>query len=177
MLLKLGKFQAEVADRQAIGDCISLYARGVDRADAELLTEVFWEDAKIRGELFSGGPAQFVAFSVSAGAKNWDRMMHILSNTIIRINGDRAAAESYFYGYHVGHAGSPFDLIISGRYLDRFDKRGDEWRISEKTIIFEWQREFPGSGGGKPGPMGSKVGLKGEPAPHDPSYSLFRSID
>jgi hypothetical protein len=177
MILKLSRFQAEVADRQAISDCMALYTRGMDRADPALLTEVFWDDAHIHGELYSGGPAQFIAFSVPAGMKNWDRMMHVLTNSVIRIDGNRAVAESYFHGYHVGHAGATSgDLIISGRYLDRFEKRDDEWRISEKTIIFEWYREYPDSGGGKPGPMGSQVKLKGEPAPNDRSYALFRSI-
>ena len=181
MIEKVSKFRAEAADRQAIADCMYLYSRGMDRADADLLREVFWPDATINGELFSGGPAEFIGFSVSAGLKNWDRMMHLITNSVIRIDGDRAAAESCFYGYHVGHGDGRSeaptgDLIICGRYLDRFAKRDDEWRISEKTILFDWYREYPDAGGAKPGPMGTKVTLKGEPAPNDRSYALFRSI-
>lgn len=177
MINQISKYQAELADRQAITDCIHLYARGMDRADAELLQEVFWEDAQITGELYSGGVEKFISFSVPAGLENWDRMMHMISNTIIRINGDRAASESYFYGYHVGHGGSSTgDLIIAGRYLDRFEQRRGEWRHSEKTIMFDWYREYPDSGGDKPGPMGTQVRLKGEPAPDDRSYALFRSL-
>jgi hypothetical protein len=182
MIEKLSTFRAEAADRQAIMDCMYLYSRGVDRGDATLLAEVFWEDARINGELFSGPPSEFIGFSVPAGLKNWDRMMHLITNSIIRINGDRAAAESCFYGCHIGHGdGRPDvpsgDLIISGRYLDRFEKRNDEWRISEKTILFEWYREYDDAGGVKPGPMGTTVTMKGEPAPNDRSYALFRSIE
>lgn len=177
MIEKLSTFVAQVADRQAITDCMNLYARGVDRGDAALLGEVFWDDARIVGELYSGGPAEFIAFSVPSGLKNWDRMMHMITNSIIRIDGDRAAAESSFYGMHIGHADAPSgDLIISGRYLDRFEKRGDEWRFIEKTILFEWYREYPDAGGGKSGPMGTRVTLKGEPAPNDRSYALFGSV-
>lgn len=177
MIGRMSRFQAELADRQAIADCMNLYARGMDRGDADLLGELFWDDAKIIGELYSGGPSEFIAFSVPAGIKNWDRMMHMITNSVIRIEGDRAVAESCFYGYHVGHAGaSSGDLIIAGRYLDRFECRQDEWRFSEKTIVFEWYREYPDAGGGKPGPMGSKVKLKGEAAPNDLSYALFASL-
>jgi hypothetical protein len=181
MIEKLSRFRAEAADRQAITDCMNLYARGVDRGDAALLSEVFWDDARIVGELFSGSPADFVAFSVPAGLANWDRMMHMITNSVIRIDGDRAVAESCFYGCHIGHgdgrSGVPGgDLVISGRYLDRFEKRDDEWRFSEKTILFEWYREYEDAGGAKPGPMGTKVTLKGEPAPGDRSYALFGSI-
>src|SRR5262245_11969739 len=120
MIGKLSKFQAEVADRQAITDCLYLYGRGIDRSDAELRAGVFWPDAQIIGELYSGGAAEFIAFSVPAGLENFDRMTHLITNSVIRINGDRAVAESCFYGYHVGHAGAPSgDLIICGRYLDR----------------------------------------------------------
>lgn len=178
MIGKLSRFKAEVADRQAISDCIFLYSRGIDRGDAALLSEVFWEDAKIIGEFYSGGVAPFIAFSVENGLKNWDRMMHIITNSIIRIDDARAVAESYFYGYHVGHAGaSSGDLIISGRYLDGFERRNDEWRMIEKTILFEWYREYPDNGGDKPGPMGTRVTMKGEPAPNDRSYAMFRSIE
>ena len=178
MIKTIDEFQTEVADRQAITDCINLYARGMDRADAGLLNEVFWEDAQIHGELYSGGVTPFIEFSVPAGLENWDRMMHIISNTIIRIAGDRAVSESYFYGYHVGHAGaSSGDLIIAGRYLDRFERRDRTWKFSEKTIMFDWYREYPDNGGDKPGPMGTKVTLKGEPAPDDRSYALFSSLE
>jgi hypothetical protein len=177
MIGKLSRFKAEAADRQAITDCMYLYSRGIDRGDAGLLREVFWSDAKIVGEFYSGEVGPFIQFSVEHGLKNWDRMMHIISNSIIRIEGDRAVAESYFYGYHVGKAGATSgDLIISGRYLDRFERRDDEWRIGEKTILFEWYREYPDNGGDKPGPMNTRVTLKGEPAPNDRSYALFQSL-
>lgn len=177
MIGKLSAFQAEAADRQAIADCMHLYARGMDRADAALLQDVFWEDAKITGELYSGAVGPFIEFSVAGGLKNWDRMMHYVTNSIIRIAGARAAAESYFYGYHVGKADAASgDLIIAGRYLDRFERRGDAWRMAEKTILFEWYREYPDAGGGKPGPMGTKVTLKGETGAGDRSYALFRAL-
>jgi hypothetical protein len=177
MIGKLATFQAEVADRQAITDCMYLYSRGIDRADTALLNQVFWPDAQVHGELYSGGVADFIGFSVAGGLANWDRMMHIISNSVIRIAGAAAVAESYFYGCHVGRAGAASgDLIISGRYLDRFERRDDEWRMSEKTILFEWYREYADNGGDKAGPMGTKVTLKGEPAPHDRSYALFGSL-
>jgi len=177
MIRKLSAFRAEIADRQAIADCIFLYARGIDRADSGLLAEVFWDDATIHGELYSGGVADFVRFSVEGGLTNWDRMMHIISNNVIRIDGAQAAAESYFYGYHVGKSGADSgDLIISGRYLDRFECRQDTWRIVEKTIVFEWYREYVDNGGDKAGPMGTPITLKGEPAPNDRSYALFRTV-
>ena len=181
MIQKLSTFMAEAADRQAITDCMYLYSRGMDRADAGLLNEVFWEVAQIHSEFSSGGAAAFIGFSVPAGVKNWDRMTHLITNSVIRIDGERAAAESCFYGYHVGHGDGRSevpsgDLIICGRYLDRFEKRNDEWRFIEKTILFDWYREYPDAGGGKPGPMGATVTLKGEPAPNDRSYALFRTV-
>ena len=33
-----------------------------------------------------------------------------------------------------------FDLLLGGRYLDRLEKRHDEWRISRRTLV----RAFPG---------------------------------
>ena len=34
---------------------------------------------------------------------------------------------------------------MAGRYLDRFEKRGDEWRIAARTVVYDWleERERP----------------------------------
>lgn len=177
MITKLSTFRAQQADRDAITDCLHLYTRGIDRCDGELLRCAFWDDAHIRGDLFEGDRAGFIQYSTVDGKGFFAQMMHMVGNIIIRIDGAQAALEACFYGYHAAPAEADYgDLVIGGRYLDRFELRYDEWRILEKTIMFDWHRQYPDAAGTGNGPMGSTVKLRGERGPGDLSYALFEAF-
>lgn len=36
----------------------------------------------------------------------------------------------------------PRDLVIGGRYLDSLQKRSGEWRITRRTMLYDWQQDF-----------------------------------
>ncbi len=174
MISTVDTFRAEQADRAAITDCLHLYTRGVDRCDAALLQEVFWADAKITGSLYSGDVAGFIQYSTGDGRDFFRQMMHMVGNIIIRVHDRQAAVEACFYGYHAAPGDAGYgDLVIGGRYLDVFELRDDEWRILEKTIMFDWHRPYPDAVGSESGPMGSTIRLRGERGPGDRSYLLF----
>lgn len=174
MINKLETFRAQQADRDAITDCLHLYTRAVDRCDSALLSEVFWDNAQIYGSLYSGGRDEFVTYSTEEGKSFFDSMTHMVSNIVTRIEGGQAAVEAYFYGYHAAPAAATYgDLIIAGRYLDIFELRNDEWRILEKTILFDWFREYPDSVDWEKGPMGSPATITGSRNKDDRSYALF----
>jgi hypothetical protein len=50
------RFIAELADREAIRDCLYRYCRGIDRCDAGLLQSAFWPDA-LDSHAMPGKPA------------------------------------------------------------------------------------------------------------------------
>ncbi len=177
MITRLSVFREQQADRDAIADCLYLYTRAVDRCDAQLLRSVFWDDATITGSLYSGGPDDFVAYSTDEGKGFFDNMTHMVSNITSRIEGAQAAVEAYFYGYHAAPASAGYgDLVIAGRYLDIFALRDDEWRILEKTIVFDWFREYPDSVDWDKGPMGSPATITGTRDGTDRSYALFERL-
>ena len=45
MTLPVAQLVAELADREAIRDCLYRYCRGVDRCDEQMLRSAYWEDA------------------------------------------------------------------------------------------------------------------------------------
>lgn len=174
MITKLSKFRAEQADRDAIADCLYLYTRAVDRCDGPLLRGVFWADARVAGSLYSGDVPGFVKYSTVDGKDFFQQMMHMVGNIITRIKGSQAAVEACFYGYHAAPAAAQYgDLVVGGRYLDVFERRDDEWRILEKTILFDWFRAYPDGLDWEQGPMGSPASIRGERGPGDRSYTLF----
>jgi hypothetical protein len=175
---KVKTFESELADREAIRHCLNRYSRGVDRLDEELLQSVYWPGAIDDHIIFTGTGQDFIPFVIKAlGAM--DQTMHMLGNMLIDMDGKSAAtAETYFQAFHrvPGESGVAADLIVGGRYVDRFEKRDDEWRISARTVIIDWFRQYADSGDWSAKPLGLDIepGLR---KPDDRSYALMKRVN
>jgi len=165
----VSQFRNELADREAIRDCLYRYSRGVDRCDEEMLRSVYWEDAFDDHVLFAGTREELIAWVIPA-LRAMQQSMHTIGNVLIRIHGDTADVESYYHGYHRIHDGTKLlDSIQSGRYLDHFARRNDEWRILRRHVIVDWFRDQDPADWEK-GPLGRKIPLGGR-HPADISYA------
>lgn len=138
--------QRWIVDRQAIHDLLCRYSRALDRLDIELLRSSFWPDARVDlgPGLYQGEASQLFEFAMQfQGAMKVTR--HELSNMVIESRGtDRAFAETYVYAFHVlERDGKAEDLVVYGRYLDSFERRHGEWRISARTELIDWAHERP----------------------------------
>jgi hypothetical protein len=171
MTITVSQLQSELADREAIRDCLFRYARGVDRLDADLLRTAYWPDAFDNHLMFKGNVEEFIAWGFPL-MRAMDRNQHIIGNILIRLDGATAAVESYFYGIQRGKvAGVMRDTVASGRYLDRFERRQGEWRIKERIVITDWFREYPDSADWSAGPFGMADAPTGALHPEDASYT------
>lgn len=173
MTITVSQIRDELADREAIKDCLYRYSRGMDRCDEEMLRSAFWEDAIDEHLTFKGTREELIAWSLPI-RRSMDQVMHLIGNILIRTDGAKADVESYFYAFHRIPLpnGKPRDTIASGRYLDKFERRGDEWRITQRRLIIDWFRDYPDSGDWEVGPLGMKVPPGGR-RPDDPSYSFL----
>ena len=128
----------ELYDREAIRDCLFRYCRGIDRGDEAALRGSYWPDATDRHGAYSGPVEGF--FAAAAKVFQTDaRNVHQVSNILITfLSPGRAAVESYFNALQRG-SGTQFHL--AGRYCDLFEKRGTEWRVAERTVVYDWVDE------------------------------------
>ena len=175
MTTSVTKILEELADREAIRECLYRYARGVDRLDADMIRSAYWPDAIDTHLEFKGTVDQFIdwAFPIM---QTMDQTMHMIGNVLITIRGAEADVESYFYGYHrITLEGVKQDVIGAGRYVDRFQRRGDEWRVAERLVLTDWFRHYPDSADWSQGLLGQRVDLGGR-KPDDPSYHLLKLI-
>ena len=164
---------AELADREAIRECLCRYARGVDRLDADMLRSAYWPDAVDQHLAFKGNAEEFIAWSFPIMG-TMDQTMHMIGNVLMTIRGAIADVESYFYGYHrIATPEGRKDVIGAGRYLDKLEKRGDEWRIKERLVLTDWFREYPDSADWEAGMMGmvGETMPMGRRKPEDPGYT------
>ncbi|MFN2536896.1 MAG: nuclear transport factor 2 family protein [Mycobacteriales bacterium] len=118
-------------DRTAILDCIARHARGCDRHDEELLASAYHEDGlDEHGGTKNLGPA-YAAFINASHAATSQQHTHNISTHTCDIDGDVAHAESYVLVALLATDGGNA-TVMSGRYIDRLEKRDGQWRIAAR---------------------------------------------
>lgn len=129
-------------DREKIRNCIINLARGEDRRNAEQITASYWRDSTTDYGVFKGSFDEYLAWVVP-GSPAIPCTQHILGQTFIDLNGEVALAETHVTSYHRVNMGSEErDTVIGGRYLDRLEKRGGEWRIAQRTMLYDWFQDW-----------------------------------
>lgn len=139
---------AFLKDRRDIFDAEKRYTRGADRHDKELVRSAFWPDATIS----YGTPMGLEEFV------DWQERMlsgyaahqHHVTGQTVDFDGDTAHVESYVIYFlvprdrTVDEAGdatpgrgleSEKTYLGSGRYLERWERRGGEWRILVREYV------------------------------------------
>lgn len=126
-------------DKQALYELVIRYCRAVDRADAELFLTCYHADAHDDHGRFKGRPADFLAHLKlgTMDPKNGP-VQHSISNAVFSIEGDVAYGECYFQTRSITPEGQ--STASFGRYVDRFERRNGEWRITLRRCILEYAR-------------------------------------
>jgi hypothetical protein len=115
-------------DRTAILDCIAHHARGCDRHDVDLITAAYHPDG-MDEHGFAINPGQdYGAWANETHAETSTVHTHNITTHSCEIDGDVAHAESYAIVVLIGIDGTSAQFI-TGRYLDRLERRDGQWRI------------------------------------------------
>lgn len=152
-------------DRQAIYDCSVRYSRGLDRMDAALFRSAFWEDAVLCNGPVNGPIDDFLAWWWPSQCER-EAVQHSISNQYVEFEGsDVAHVETYFIASVKKYGSASVDLLTA-RYVDRFEKRADRWRIASRLLLSDWVAEVTSSAGSLGGAR-----HRGYRGPADPSYT------
>lgn len=128
-----------VLDRQAITDQIYRYCRAMDRIDHELGYSIWHEDgtADYGKAVYVGSGRGFVD-QVCAQHAQMLVHSHQVSNVIIELDGDHAASEAYVTArLRMERGGKLLQIVVSGRYLDRWSRRGGRWAIDHRQSVID----------------------------------------
>jgi hypothetical protein len=135
-------------DRKDIFDVSKRYTRGADRHDKELVASAFWPEATIS----FGTPMsrdEYVEWEDGVLSGYAAHQHHVTGQTI-EIDGDTAHVESYLVyflvprdrgadGAGAATVGRPLTSektrMGSGRYVERWVRRGGEWRILVREYV------------------------------------------
>ena len=128
--------------REAIRACLARLARGEDRRDAALISASLWPESHTDYGVYAADFAGYLAWVVP-GAEAITNTQHVLGQSYIDRDGDSARAETQVISYHRVNMGTEErDTCIGGRYLDRLERRDGEWRIVERTMLYDWYQDW-----------------------------------
>ena len=163
-------------DREAIRECLYRYCRGIDRADESALRSAYWQDATDCHGAWNGSATGFIDQALPR-LRTGGRRVHQISNISIDLHDDVAAVESYFLALQAPGGTTGQQTLLCGRYVDRFERRGDEWRIAARTVVYDWieERQRPELSLGDEALFGARKPV-GCAAPGDAVYALLREV-
>ena len=133
----------DLLDRQAIWQVLLRYSRGIDRCDRALLASCYYPDAIDDHGVFVGARDAFIDWAIPYHEQSFTAHHHGLSNHSCEIDGDVAHGETYYHFLGTTRQG-PYSLAM-GRYVDRFERRGGEWRIAARVCVTEMVADLPPS--------------------------------
>jgi 3-phenylpropionate/cinnamic acid dioxygenase small subunit len=100
-------------------------------------------------------------------------MQHNITTVNFVIDGNLAEGEIYNIATHTFKAADrDVDVVVGGRYLDKYEKRGDAWKIIERTIVTDWAYTNDPSSVDLSHPV-TRGTRKGSPGLDDPSHQFF----
>jgi hypothetical protein len=135
-LRQLRETTAELADRQAIRDCIMRQTRGVDRHDADLMTGAYHPDGVARFGPATVPAAEYGEWSNEVHGDRFGLHVHHLTTHNCELEGDVAHCETYVIGTFLSPDQQRASMV-SGRYFDRLERRDGEWKIVVRRTVVD----------------------------------------
>ena len=132
-------------DKQAIHEALMRYCRGVDRLDSDLVNSAFHPDAIDQHGVFQY-TGTTVGPEIVARLAPLRASLHLIGNELMQLRGESADVESYFAMWLVSDDG-PDEVVRHGfgRYVDHFERRHGDWRISHRIVLVEWANTWKGA--------------------------------
>lgn len=129
-----------MTDERQILNLLNRYMELVDGAEKEQVAELF-RHATVRAQA-GGQEIVMEGYDAFLASKDGEivyddgtlKTKHLLTNTILDINGALAYARSYFTVLQATD-GLPLQPIICGRYHDTLEKVEGAWRFKERTFF------------------------------------------
>jgi len=127
----------QLSDIECIRNAAQRYSRGLDRLDENLMKSAYWPDATDDHGTFVGNAMEFVEMCMAAHLR-WRSTNHCILNHHIDLWSDGVQATGELH--NITHLFQKDQNVLDtwhGRYLDRYEKRDNEWRIIERVCVHE----------------------------------------
>lgn len=134
----------EMIDHHQIRKVLAEYCNACDRCDqirmAAVYAEDSWDDHGPRG-----GKGSDFAKVITDEMIHVDSLSHLLGQSTIKVDADRAGAETYFLAVMRvdSFEGEPVIHQLGGRFVDELVREDHEWKISRRVALRDWSITLP----------------------------------
>lgn len=135
----------EMLDHHEIRKVLDLYCHGCDRLDDVQVAGVYsadsWDD---HGYIKAPG-AEFAKAAIASLAEISTSCSHLLGQSLIKVTGDEAGAETYFLAVTTSLeiTGDQSLNLMGGRFVDRLRREDEDWKIVRRTCVRDWSATYP----------------------------------
>ena len=167
----------EMLDEFHLRKLVHGYCRAVDRGDDAQLRSLYHHDADDDHGGFSTGSADDFFGALTAARPYLRSMQHNVTTVNFAIDGNRAEGEVYTIATHTFVVGDrDVDVVVGGRYLDRYEKRDGTWKFTERKIVTDWAHVNDPSSVDMSHPITIDT-PRGAPDASDPSHQFFSLLN
>lgn len=135
----------ELLDHFDIRNLLATYCHGCDRGDEVQMASTYCEDSWDDHGARKMPGRQFAFESIEESLATTHGVSHQLGQSLIRVAGDDAGAETYFIATvrYPGADGVESINHIAGRYVDTFCRENGQWRIRQRICVRDWSITHP----------------------------------
>ncbi|NKF21026.1 nuclear transport factor 2 family protein [Solimonas marina] len=163
-------------DKQAIHELVMAYCNAADRHDFDKMRTLYHDDAIDEHGQFAKGPAKEFLDRLPQIQTPMAVLHHNVTTVNLKLDGDLAEGEIYLIAMHQVKSGTQhYDVLIGGRYFDKYEKRDGVWKFSHRAIVADWAYSADPSRIDLDHPFLAGAHI-GRPGPEDPSYGFFRLL-
>lgn len=139
-----GRLQA-MLDHYEITRTLSEYCRSCDRCDEERMVDVYREDSWDDHGVYRARGPEFARLMTAEVLKQTDSMFHLLGQSMIKVDGDEAGAETYFLAVSVSTREDGVQMCnqLGGRFVDRLRREAERWLIENRVVMRDWAISLP----------------------------------
>jgi uncharacterized protein (TIGR02246 family) len=124
-----------VLDHLAIRELTARYNRAFDDVDSEAWADTFTPDGVME---YSGGPPISGRDAlIEMSRKTGYGFVHITTDPIIEVDGDRATQSCTLIVANRSKAGDPVAIAMTGRYEDELVRTADGWRFERRKATLD----------------------------------------
>jgi hypothetical protein len=135
----------EMLDHYEITRTLSEYCHGCDRCDETHMGSVYLQDSwDDHGDVKAPG-REFAHVMTERILKQTDSLYHMLGQSLIKVDGDEAGAETYFLAASRSTRADGVVMCnqLGGRFVDKLQREEGRWRIKHRCVVRDWSISMP----------------------------------
>lgn len=135
----------EMLDHYEIRKTLSEYCHSCDRCDEARMASAYLTDSwDNHGSVQASGP-EFARVMTQIVLERTDTLHHLLGQSLINVEGDRAGAETYFItvAKETRDDGVVLCNQLGGRFVDTLHREGGHWKIKNRVAVRDWSISLP----------------------------------